>query len=75
MFSSPVWARGYTPETPLFLFTGAYLSFLFKKIGLLITRRNIFILFFVFYYFLETFAHSCKGLKSSIDVSAKREIG
>ncbi|QJR22863.1 hypothetical protein BREVNS_2113 [Brevinematales bacterium NS] len=63
MFSSPVWVRGYAPETPLFPFTRAYLSFLFKKAELFIMINNIFILFFVFYYFFETFAHSCKGLR------------
>ncbi|QJR22348.1 hypothetical protein BREVNS_1598 [Brevinematales bacterium NS] len=62
MFSSLVWVRSYAPETPLFLFTRAYLSFLFKKVELFIMIRNIFILFLFFYYFFETFAHSCKGL-------------
>ncbi|QJR21587.1 hypothetical protein BREVNS_1563 [Brevinematales bacterium NS] len=47
MFSLPVWVRGYAPETPIFLFTRAGLSFLFKKIGLFITARNILILIFV----------------------------
>ncbi|QJR21789.1 hypothetical protein BREVNS_1039 [Brevinematales bacterium NS] len=36
MFSFPVWVRGVAPETPLFLFTKAYLSFLSKKIGFFI---------------------------------------
>ncbi|QJR23060.1 hypothetical protein BREVNS_2310 [Brevinematales bacterium NS] len=36
--------------------------FLSKKIGLFIMERNIFYYFLFFYYFLETFAHSCKGL-------------
>ncbi|QJR21896.1 hypothetical protein BREVNS_1146 [Brevinematales bacterium NS] len=44
----PIWVRGYAPETPLFLFTRAYLSFLSKKMGLFIMERNIFILLFVF---------------------------
>ncbi|QJR22686.1 hypothetical protein BREVNS_1936 [Brevinematales bacterium NS] len=64
MFSCPVWVRGYAPETPFFLFTKVYLSFLSKKIGLFIMERDIFIPLLFFYYFLETFAHSCKGLLS-----------
>ncbi|QJR23194.1 hypothetical protein BREVNS_2444 [Brevinematales bacterium NS] len=48
MLSCPFWVRGYAPETPFFLFTRAYLSFLFKKVELLIMERNIFILFFAF---------------------------
>ncbi|QJR21297.1 hypothetical protein BREVNS_0547 [Brevinematales bacterium NS] len=31
VFSSPVWVRGFAPETPFFLFTRVYLSFLSKK--------------------------------------------
>ncbi|QJR22330.1 hypothetical protein BREVNS_1580 [Brevinematales bacterium NS] len=50
MFSSPIWVRGYAPETPLFLFTRAYLSFFIQKIGFFIMGRNIFILFFVFLF-------------------------
>ncbi|QJR23072.1 hypothetical protein BREVNS_2322 [Brevinematales bacterium NS] len=55
VFSSPIWVRGYAPETSLFLFPRACLSFLFKKIGPFITAKNIFILYFVFHYFFETF--------------------
>ncbi|QJR22328.1 hypothetical protein BREVNS_1578 [Brevinematales bacterium NS] len=36
VFSSSVWVRDYAPETPLFLFTKAYLSFFVQKIGLFI---------------------------------------
>ncbi|QJR21963.1 hypothetical protein BREVNS_1213 [Brevinematales bacterium NS] len=42
VYSSPVWVRGFTPETPLFLFTRAYLSFLFKKRGFFIMDRRYF---------------------------------
>ncbi|QJR21372.1 hypothetical protein BREVNS_0622 [Brevinematales bacterium NS] len=31
MFSSPIWVRGYAPETPLFPFTRAYLSFFVQR--------------------------------------------
>jgi hypothetical protein len=41
VFSFPVWIRGYAPETPIFLFTKAYLSFLSKKIGFFIMERSI----------------------------------
>ncbi|QJR21184.1 hypothetical protein BREVNS_0434 [Brevinematales bacterium NS] len=39
VFSSPVWVRGYAPETPLFLFTRAYLSFFIQKSDYVSNRR------------------------------------
>ncbi|QJR23042.1 hypothetical protein BREVNS_2292 [Brevinematales bacterium NS] len=65
--------QGLRPSSPLFPLTRAYLSFLFKGIVLSITLRNIFILFFVFYHFFETFAHSCKGLKKNPSAGVSAE--
>ncbi|QJR22421.1 hypothetical protein BREVNS_1671 [Brevinematales bacterium NS] len=72
MFSSPIWVRGYAPLPRFFHLQGLICLFLFKGIVLFITLRNIFILFFVFYYFFETFAHSCKGLKKRIPILSSR---
>ncbi|QJR21467.1 hypothetical protein BREVNS_0717 [Brevinematales bacterium NS] len=61
----PLFRSGATPLKPRFFFVeGVYWSFLCKKGRLFIIARNIFIfiLFFVLYYFFETFEHSCKGL-------------
>ncbi|NPV38387.1 hypothetical protein BREVNS_0845 [Brevinematales bacterium NS] len=61
----PLFGSGATPLKPRFFHLQGFIClFLFKGIVLFITLRNIFILFFVFYYFFETFAHSCKGLKT-----------
>ncbi|QJR21648.1 hypothetical protein BREVNS_0898 [Brevinematales bacterium NS] len=63
----PLSGSGATPLKPRFFhLQGLICLFLFKGIVLFITLRNIFILFFVFYHFLETFAPSCKGLISAI---------
>ncbi|QJR21227.1 hypothetical protein BREVNS_0477 [Brevinematales bacterium NS] len=58
MFSSPLWVRGYAPETPLLLFTGVYLSFfLQKEISLII--KHPFILFFLFFMAFLSPLHKC----------------
>ncbi|QJR21931.1 hypothetical protein BREVNS_1181 [Brevinematales bacterium NS] len=61
----PLSGSGATPLKPrFFCLQGPICLFLLKKVELFIMIRNIFILFLFFYYFFETFAHSCKGLIS-----------
>jgi hypothetical protein len=65
IFSCLFWVRDYAPETPLFPFTGAYLSFLFKKTSCFI-NRDIFWLIMLFYDFFESIARTCNALNLTI---------
>ncbi|QJR22936.1 hypothetical protein BREVNS_2186 [Brevinematales bacterium NS] len=50
MFSSPIWVRGYAPETPLFPFTRAYLSFFVQRNSFIYYVKEHFYTIFLFFY-------------------------
>ncbi|QJR22868.1 hypothetical protein BREVNS_2118 [Brevinematales bacterium NS] len=49
MFSSHVWVKGYAPETPLFLFTRAYLSFFVQRNSFIYYVKEHFYTIFLFF--------------------------
>ncbi|QJR21052.1 hypothetical protein BREVNS_0302 [Brevinematales bacterium NS] len=71
MYSYPIWVRGYAPLPRFFCLQGLICLFCPKRDDYLLLQRILFILFLFFYYFLETFAHSCKGLMSQVYYKGK----